>query len=121
MMKRLAIFLITLMLVSCGEHRGQNISEFTGDYRFYAGISEFFDCKESVKYYVADTGIHAELQSLYLQLNLKEKEDIYIKVTGYLKEEKQLEGIDPINVFVAVELLEHDVERGCNIGNRKGN
>ena len=110
-----------MMLASCGEHRGENISEFTGDYRFYAGIAEFFDCKEKVKYYVADSGIYAELQSFYIQLNLKEKEDVYIKVNGYLKEEKKMEGIDPANVFVAVKLLEHDAERGCNRDDRKGN
>ena len=120
MKKLLAIISLVMLLSACGEHRGQNISEYTGDYRFYAGIAEFYDCNSKIKYYVADSGIHDELKSFYTKLNLKEKEDVYIKVDGYLREEKQMEGIDPITVFVAVKLYEYDIERGCKKGYRIG-
>lgn len=120
MKNKLAILVTAFLLTSCGEHRGQDISEFTGDYRFYAGIAEFFDCRKSVKYYVADSGIHNELQSLYLQLNLKDKDDVYIKVKGYLKEEQQMEGINPKTVFVPVKLISHDASRGCEQGIMQG-
>ena len=42
MKKVLTIIIMVMLLGACGEHRGQNISEYTGDYRFYAGIAEFF-------------------------------------------------------------------------------
>lgn len=105
--------------MSC-EHSGYDTIEFSGDYRYYAGIAEFFDCDSRVKYYVADAGVNTELQDLYTSLNLKEKEDIYLKVKGYLKEEKQMEGVDPVVVFVPVKLLNHDVNRGCKRAIRQG-
>ncbi len=110
---------MVLLLTSC-EHSGYDVIEFTGDYRYYAGIAEFYDCDDQVKYYVADSGISTELQNLNSKLNLKEKEDIYLKVKGYLKEEKQIEGVDPIIVFVPVKLLSHDRNRGCNRAIRRG-
>lgn len=110
-----------LLLNSCGgEHSGHTVSEYTGDYRYYAGIAEFFDCKESVKYYVADAGIHADLQEKYLKLGIKDKDDIFIKVTGYLKEEKKIEGIDPSLVFVPVKFISLDKDRGCKRGMMEG-
>ena len=45
---------------------------------------------------------------------------MYIKIQGYLREEKQLEGIDPKILFVPVKLLEHDTNRGCNLGVQQG-
>ena len=119
MIRKFVICLITLLLASC-EHSGYDVTKFKGDYRYYAGIAEFFDCDDRVKYYVADAGIYAELQELYTRLNVKEKEDIYIQVEGYTREEKQMEGIDPALVFVPVKLLSHDVDRGCNQAVRRG-
>ena len=119
MIKTLFVFFITTLIISC-EHSGYNVTEFTGDYRYYAGISEFFDCKTQVKYYVADAGIATQLQDLYQKLDLKRKEDIFIQVEGYLKEEKQLDGIAPTDVFVPVKLLSHDVNRGCDRPIRRG-
>lgn len=116
----IAVSLLAFIIVACGEHRGQNISEFTGEYRYYKGIAEFFDCKSARKYYVSKSGNHTELQRFYEKLDIKD-DDVYIKIKGYLKEEQQMEGIDPITMFVPVKLLEHDTQRGCNIGNRKGN
>jgi len=111
--------MLTLLLASC-EHSGYDVHEHSGDYRYYAGIAEFFDCDEAVKYYVADAGIYTELQQLYTELSLKQNDDIYIQVKGYTREEKQMEGIDPALVFVPVKLLSYDVDRGCNQKIRKG-
>lgn len=119
MTRKFVICLITLLLASC-EHSGYDVTKFNGDYRYYAGIAEFFDCDSRIKYYVADAGIHAELQELYTSLNVKEKEDIYIEVEGYTREEKKMEDIDPALVFVPVKLLSHDVDRGCKLDIRQG-
>lgn len=119
MIRVIAITLLAIVITACGEHRGQNISEFTGEYRFYRGIAEFFDCKSTKKYYVSKTGMHTELQSFYEKLNIKDH-DVYIKIKGYFKEEEQMEGIDPITVFVAVKLLDHDTKRGCQRGIMQG-
>ncbi len=120
MIRNLFTCFIALLLASC-EHSGYDVTEFTGDYRYYAGIAEFYECDSQVNYYVADSGIHTELQNLYSKLDLKEKEDVYIHVEGYFKEEKQLDGVDPINFFVPVKLLSHDKNRGCNRAIRRGN
>lgn len=56
MIKTFFKFLPALLLVSC-EHSGYEVIEYTGDYRYYAGIAEFFDCDEQVNYYVADSGL----------------------------------------------------------------
>lgn len=109
-----------LLLSSCSEHSGHTVSEFTGDYRYHAGIAEFFDCKKSVKYYVANAGIHTDLQERYLKLGIKNKDDVYMKVTGYLKEEQKIEGIDPSLVFVPVKFISLDKDRGCKRGIMQG-
>jgi hypothetical protein len=119
MRKILLINLTAFLLLSC-EHRGQDISNFTGEYRYYAGIAEFFDCKKHIKYYVANKGIYSDLQNKYLQLGLDEKDDAYIKVKGYLKEEKQIEGIHPAIVFVPVKFISFDKNRGCEQGVQQG-
>ena len=106
-------FVTTIFLTSCGEHSGQTISEFSGDYRFYSGIGEFFDCNQKKKFYVAKAGISTKLQDSYLKLQVKPKEDVFIKIQGYLKEEIQMEGIDPKLVFVPVKLISINKDRGC--------
>lgn len=122
-MKKILLYIAgsfaSILLVSC-EHSGHEVSEFTGDYRYYAGIGEFFDCKKSVKYYVADMGIHTDLQEKYLKLGLRERDDVFIKVTGYLKEEQKIEGIDPSLVFVPVKFISLDKDRGCTLGKMEG-
>jgi len=119
MTKILFVILLVTLCISC-EHSSYDVTEFTGDYRFHAGISEFYDCESQIKYYVADAGIASQLQDLYLSLDLKRKEDIFIKVTGYLKEEIQLDGVAPTDVFVPVKLLDHDRDRGCDRQVRQG-
>jgi uncharacterized lipoprotein NlpE involved in copper resistance len=118
--KLVALSLILFLLTSCGEHSGQEISKFTGEYRYYAGIAEFFDCKSGVKYYIAKVGVGSELQEAYLKLDVKEKDDVYLQIKGYLKEEQQMEGIDPATVFVPVKLLSFDKNRGCKRGFMQG-
>ena len=122
MKKKLALFFLLLLLQACGEHSGYQILKYTGEYRYSNGIAEFFDCKQGIKYFVSrQAGISDDLQAMYQDLNLKDKkEDVFIKVDGYMKEEEQMEGIDPKMVFVAVELISHDVTRGCTKGYRRG-
>lgn len=52
---------------------------------------------------------------------MDEKDDTYMKVKGYLKEEEQhMEGINPSIVFVPVELLAVDKSRGCERAIQQG-
>jgi hypothetical protein len=113
--KKALVLLLALstQLSSC-EHSGEDVTKFTGEYRFYAGIAEFFICKERVKYYVGDAGISSDLEKAYLKQGVGEDDDVYMHVTGYLKEEAtKVEGIDPPIVFIPVKLLKIDKERGC--------
>lgn len=113
--------LLPLLFTACDtQHSGRTIKEYSGDYRVYAGIAEFFDCNEQVKYYVAQTGIYSELAEKYAALGLPEKEDVYTKVEGYLKKEPQIEGVDPITVFVATRFISFDQTRGCERGRLQG-
>lgn len=117
MIKKSVLCFMALILASC-EHSGYDVTKFSGEYKNYADIAEFFDCDSGIKYYVADAGIHKELQDMYSKLNLEEKDDVYITIEGYTREEEQMEGIDPITKFVPVELLSHDVDRGCELARR---
>jgi hypothetical protein len=109
----IAIFL-ALPLLSCDtEHKGYTISEFTGEYRFYKNIAEFFDCKEGIKYFVERIGAYSELQEAYLGLELTNNDDVYIKVDGYLKKQMLIQDIDSVDVFVATKLHTIDSLRGC--------
>jgi hypothetical protein len=114
MKKKLLYLLLTLTLSSCGEHSDYDITKFTGEFRFYRGIGEFFECKSRVKYYIADAGVYEDLKEAYKDLGLEEKDDAYIHIKGYLRDEKNpMEGIDPSTVFVPVEIIKVDKERGC--------
>lgn len=116
-----ALFAVsTIFLSSCNEHGDYDITRFTGEYRYYRGIAEFFDCKSRVKYYVAESGIDSDLENAYLKLGLDEKDDVYIQLKGYLKEEEMMEGINPSTVFVPVKILKIDKTRGCERGIRQG-
>lgn len=113
-MRKILLICITALLLTSCEHRGENITKFKGEYRYYKGIAEFFVCKERVKYYVGDFGIYTELQEAYLKQGVAEDDDVYMQVTGYYKEEAvEIEGIDPTIVFVPVELLKIDKNKGC--------
>ena len=114
-MKRTLLYsLLALMLSSCGEHSDYDVTKFTGEFRFYKGIGELFECKSRIKYYIADAGIYTDLQEAYKELALEEKDDAYIHIKGYLRDEaKPMEGIDPSTVFVPVEIIKIDKKRGC--------
>ncbi len=117
----LLLAILPLIFVSCDtQHSGYTSKEYTGDYRVYAGIAEFFDCDERVKYFVAQSGVHSELAEKYTALGVPEKDDVYIKVEGYLKEEAQMEGVDPITVFVPTKFISFDQTRGCEMGRQQG-
>ncbi|HIO93329.1 MAG TPA: hypothetical protein EYG68_10880 [Leucothrix mucor] len=114
MKKTLLYSLLALMLSSCGEHSDYDITKFTGEFRFYKGIGELFECKSRVKYYIADAGISTDLQEAYEELGLAEKDDAYIHIKGYLRDDDDpMEGITPEIVFVPVEIIKLDKNRGC--------
>ena len=114
-MKRTLLYgLLALMLSSCGEHSDYDVTKFTGEFRFYKGIGEFFECTSRIKYYIADAGIYSDLQKAYEELGLEEKDDAYIHIKGYLRdEENPMEGIAPSTVFVPVDIIKLDKSRGC--------
>jgi hypothetical protein len=116
----LLAILVLLPAACSNEHSGKEIESFSGDYRIYAGIAEFFDCKQEVKYYVSKKGAYEELAEQYAALAVAQKEDVYIKVEGYLEEEEMMEGIDPMTVFVAARFISADPTRGCERGRRVG-
>jgi hypothetical protein len=114
------IVILSLSLGACDvQHFGEDVKEHSGDYRFYAGIGEFFDCDDQVKYIVAKSGIHSRLADKYAALGVAEKEDVYTKVEGYLKQEARMEGLDPMTVFVPTKFISFDESRGCNMMKKK--
>jgi len=119
--KSILLLILPLFFASCdSQHSGHTSREFSGDYRVYAGIAEFFDCETRLKYFVADSGVHGELAEKYAALGVPEKDDVYIKVEGYLKKEAQMEGIDPITVFVPTKFIIFDKTRGCEMSRQVG-
>ena len=114
-MKKYVISLfLGLFLSSCStEHEGYIPIKFTGEYRFYKNIAEFFDCKEGVKYFVEKIGVHQELQATYLALKLSGGDDVYVNVDGYVKSETLMQDIDTVDVFVVTKLHAIDSLRGC--------
>ena len=109
--------LFSIGLTACSQHES---TVFTGDYRYYAGISEFFDCKTGVKYYLGKNGINKELEEKYLALKIKEKDDAYLKVEGYLIEESAEDTLIPATVFIPTDFISFDTSRGCERGRREG-
>ncbi len=113
----IAISLFALSTLSCSKHES---TTFSGDYRYYAGISEFFDCKTGIKYYLGKGGIKKELEDKYLALKLDKKEDVYLKVEGYLTQESAEESLIPATIFIATEFIHFDTSRGCELARREG-
>jgi len=120
-MNKIGLFILFALGISSCEHSGETIIEYQGDYRFVAGIGEFFDCKSRIKYFLADAGISTELEKQYLELAVPNEEDVYAILKGYLKEETQIEGVDPITVFVPTKVISLDPTRGCEKPKRQGN
>lgn len=109
--------MLALALVSCSEYES---TAFAGDYRYYSGIGEFFDCKTGVKYYLGKQGISEDLKERYLALKLNEKDDAYLKVEGYLMEESAEDTLIPSTIFIATDFISFDASRGCEVGRRVG-
>ena len=119
--KSILLLFLPLLFTSCdSQHSGHTSREFSGDYRVYAEIAEFFDCETQLTYFVAESGVHGELAEKYAALGVPEKDDVYIKVEGYLKKETQMEGIDPITVFVPTKFISFDQTRGCEMVRQEG-
>ncbi len=116
-----AITLLILFLSACAmEEKDKTSILFNGDYRFHAGIGEFFNCEDRVKYYVAKNRIAKELEERYLALGLKAKDDVFVQVEGYFQEEKpEIDGVNPITVFVPTRFIGLDKNRGCDIRGRR--
>ena len=112
---------LALSLASCDfEHSGNTISDFTGDYRYSSGIGEFFDCHSRKKYYVFNSSEHKKIITQYNKLGITNKDDVFLKVKGYLKAIEQLEGIDPEIEFIPTKLLSMNPSRGCTRAMREG-
>ncbi len=108
------LFLPLLVMLSCSEHSGHEIRDFTGDYQFKSGIAEFFNCADRKRYFVAKSGVYQVLIDKFQALSLKNDDDAYLRVKGYLTQEKMMDGIDPETVFVPVEFISFDKNRGCD-------
>jgi hypothetical protein len=91
-----------------------------GDFRYYADIAEFFDCKTLKKHYMGQEGLYYELIKQYHALNLKPKEDVYVRAEGFYREEEQKFDIDPVDVFVITKIIKMDSKRSCKQPYRRG-
>ena len=110
-----------MLLTACDNgHEGYIIKPFTGDYRYHNGIAEFFDCHDRKKYFVSPDGINKEVSNAYLALKLKDNDDAYIVVEGYVKSEALMDNIASVDVFVITKLLSVDATRGCQKSERVG-
>ncbi|MFK5894872.1 MAG: hypothetical protein QM504_16760 [Pseudomonadota bacterium] len=113
--------LSSLLLVSCITVTVQQPNHrYTGNFRYYAGIAEFFDCKTQKKHYLGQGELTDDLIKAYKKLNLRSKDDVYIRVEGYYQEEEQMEGVDPIDVFVPTKIIQLDTTRSCKRPYRRG-
>ena len=115
------ILLASLFLLSCMSNEVKQQSQrYKGNFRFYSHIAEFFDCKTQEKHYVAESGIYEELIKRYQALGLREKDDVYVSIEGYYQEEEQMDGVDPIDVFIPTKIIKFDTTRSCKRPYRSG-
>ncbi|MCK5696927.1 MAG: hypothetical protein KAI02_02120 [Gammaproteobacteria bacterium] len=118
-MKLYLLFFTTVLLISCSSSQPPS-QRYNGNFRYFSGIAEFFDCKTQEKHYVTEEGIYDELIASYKDLNLKPKDDVYIRAEGFYQEEEQMEGVDPLEVFVVTKIIEFDTTRSCKRPYRQG-
>ena len=113
--------LFTFLITACTTTTvKEQISRFKGNFRYFAGIAEFYDCKTKQKYYLSEDGVYDELIKGYQDLNLKPKDDVYIRAEGFYREQEQEFGIDPIDVFVITKIIKFDTSRSCKKPYRVG-
>jgi len=105
---------ITISVKESNHHR------YNGNFRYYAGIAEFFDCKTQKKHYLGDDGLSSDLIEAYQKLNLRAKDDVYVRVEGFYKEEEQMDGVDPIDIFIPTKIIQLDTTRSCKRPYRRG-
>jgi len=106
--------LLVTLLAACSQGQPpENIQRFSGDFRYYRGIAEFFDCKELHKYYLHENDMYDELLEKFAALGLDKKEDAYLRVKGYWLEEEQMDGVDPLELLAVTEIIEFDASRSC--------
>ena len=113
--------LLAILLTGCTmQHRTTENHRYTGDFRYYAGIAEFFDCKQKKRFYLSSQGLHDEVISSFQALKLTEKEDAFLKVEGYYTEEEQMDGVDPLELLVVTRIDQLDPSRSCDRRRREG-
>ncbi len=118
---KIFIFFLIITLSACMTNPNQQQSmRVNGDFRYYADIAEFFDCKTQKKHYMGEDGLYSDLLKQYLALNLKPKEDVYIRAEGFYREGEQKFGIDPIDIFIITKIIKMDSKRSCKQPYRRG-
>ena len=119
-MKKVFLLSIILLTACSQEPPPENIQRYSGDFRYYRGIAEFFDCKERRRYYLHENALYGELLEKFAALGLDEKEDAYVRVKGYWLEEEQMDGVDPFELQAVTEIVEFDASRSCQRRHRVG-
>ncbi|MBL7004158.1 MAG: hypothetical protein ISR69_09055 [Gammaproteobacteria bacterium] len=117
---KIALIIISSLLVGCATQYKMPPQRFIGDFSYYKGIAEYFDCSTKKRYFMDKGEAYSELVERYEALNLRAKEDIYIRSEGYLKEEELIDGLDPVEVFVVTKIVRLDPNRGCNLVGKEG-
>ena len=113
MMKKVSLLLVMLLSACSQGQPPENIQRFSGDFRFYRGIAEFFDCKDLSLHYLHENEMYAELLEKFSALKLDPKEDAYLRAKGYWVEEEQMDGVDPLELLAVTEIVEFDASRSC--------
>lgn len=117
-MKKLALLVSPLVLMACEPEIPSQ--SYTGDFRYYKEIAEFFDCKSQTKHYLGTDGVYDELIAEYQALNMTDGHDVYVRVEGYYLEEDQMDGVEPIELFVPTRIIKIDPDRGCKVDQKMG-
>ena len=119
-MKKVPLLLVALLTACSQGEAPEHIRSYSGDFRYYRGIAEFFDCKERRRYYLHENDTYGELLEKFAALGLDEKEDAYLRVKGYWLEEEQMDGVDPLELLAVTEVVEFDASRSCQRRRREG-
>lgn len=118
--KIILAFSFIILLFSCSFESPPKSTVYTGDYRFYANIGEFFDCETQHKYYLAPNSVSKALATKFLALKLPEKEDAFLQIEGYLIKESPEESLIPTTVFVPTQFISFNSQRGCQESKYQG-
>lgn len=119
-MKIVSLSLVVVLSACSQGPPPENIQRISGDFRYYRGIAEFFDCKQRHRFYLVENDMYGELLEKFAALKLDPKEDAYVRVKGYWVEEEQMEGVDPLELLAVTEIVEFDASRSCKRTYREG-